>query len=161
MRKTVTVPKNLIGAKIIDITNDELHGNFILTARSDFGEVFELFFAERCGDVELEIDRNDFNKGEILTNGGNSKMERQVNIGDSVIFHDPKGRAHNALVTTVWSPEMVNVVFVSGDDSRQDSYGRQTERATSLPHKSQSTVHGYYWRFADEEPNEYVPPQAV
>ena len=37
----------------------------------------------------------------------------------------------------------VNLVFVVGDESKTDSYGRQIERATSCPHESTQTAHGY------------------
>lgn len=87
--------------------------------------------------------------------------DREVEVGGRVIWHDAKGQPHNALVTTVWSKDCLNVVFVSGDDTKKDGYGRQTEHATSCQHKSLSTVHGYYWRFEDEEPNPYVAPAAV
>jgi hypothetical protein len=80
-------------------------------------------------------------------------------VGDVVVFHDPVARAHNALVTAVWSDACVNVVIVSGDGKRTDDYGRQTERHTSLLHKSDSPVHGMYWRFGDEDPNAVVQPQ--
>lgn len=85
-------------------------------------------------------------------------------IGDVVIYHDPKGQPFNAIVTCVWtgSPApLLNVVYVSGDDTRQDSYGRQIERSTSTMHKSQSMVHGAYWRWPEEEPNPRVAPAAV
>jgi hypothetical protein len=82
-------------------------------------------------------------------------------LGHAVIYHDPVGTPHDALVTAVWSPTCINVVFVSGDDTKQDPYGRQIERSTSIPHKSNSPVHGFYFRFADEEPNPYIKPQQV
>lgn len=85
--------------------------------------------------------------------------ERQPKVGDVVIWHDPTGVPHNALLTAVWSPTYVNLVIVSGDETRTDSYGRQIERNTSQTHKSQTKVHGNYWRYEDEEPNPYVPPQ--
>ena len=81
-----------------------------------------------------------------------------VKIGDNVVYHDPGGRPHNAVVNAVWSPPMVNLVFVSSDDSRTDAYGRQIERATSCYHKSQTKVHGSYWRYPEEEPNPVVKP---
>jgi hypothetical protein len=52
-------------------------------------------------------------------------------LGHAVIYHDPVGTPHDALVTAVWSPTYINVVFVSGDDTKQDPYGRQIERSTS------------------------------
>ncbi|PYS52433.1 MAG: hypothetical protein DMF68_01610 [Acidobacteria bacterium] len=86
--------------------------------------------------------------------------ERTPEVGKTIVFHDAKGQPHDALVTAVWSPTCINIVFVSQDALRQDSFGRQIERQTSLLHKGSTPVHGMYWRFSDEEPNPYVPPQA-
>lgn len=89
---------------------------------------------------------------------------RQPKIGDHVIYHEPDGTARHALVTCIFdgrdAAPLVNVTFVSGDEKRQDVYGRQSERATSTIHKSESTVHGCYWRWPDEEPNPVVAPSA-
>ena len=81
-----------------------------------------------------------------------------VKIGDNVVYHDPGGSPHNAVVNAVWSPPMVNLVYVSSDESRTDVYGRQIERATSCTHKSKTQVHGMYWRYLEEEPNPIVKP---
>jgi len=85
-------------------------------------------------------------------------MERTVKVGELVVWHDSLGNAHNALVTAVWTPNCINVVFVSGDETKTDPYGRQIERATSCSYKDQNRVHGFYWRFVEDEPNAYVPP---
>ena len=85
-------------------------------------------------------------------------MSKELHVGDVVIFHDARGRPHNALVTAVWSQECVNLVHASGDENRQDDYGRQIERPTSIEHVSRKSVHGYYFRLPEEKPNEYVPP---
>ena len=88
---------------------------------------------------------------------------RQPKIGDVVVYHEPDGTPRNALVIVVFdgheSP-LVNVMFASGDEKRQDSYGRQPERATSVVHKTATTVHGFYWRWPDEEANPVVQPSA-
>ena len=39
----------------------------------------------------------------------------------------------------------VNVVFVTPDDSKTDSYGRQIDRATSVPHRGSQPASGYYY----------------
>lgn len=75
-----------------------------------------------------------------------------IQIGDAVVYVDPVAVPHNALVTQVWSQECLNVVFVSGDTARGDSYGRQIERSTSLMHQSIVPVHGNYWRLPTETP---------
>ncbi len=86
-------------------------------------------------------------------------MEARVaHVGESVVWHDSTGTSHSALVTAVWGPTCINVVFVSSDKAKDDTYGRQIERATSCTHKSIQQVHGFYWRFEDEEPNAYTPP---
>lgn len=83
---------------------------------------------------------------------------KQVKVGDSVIFHNPSGEPHAAIITAVWSTFLVNLLYVSGDTTRTDVYGRQIERATSCSHVGKTTVHGNYWRFSEEEANQYVPP---
>ena len=86
---------------------------------------------------------------------------RQPTVGCHVIYHDPKGVPSEALVTAVWSnlpTGCLNLVHVSTDESKSDCYGRQIERVTSLCHKETMKVHGFYWRFPEEEPNHYVPP---
>jgi len=85
-------------------------------------------------------------------------MERQRNqVGAHVIFVDSRGLEHNALVTE-WhgtSSELnepaINLVFVSGDVRRVDTYGRQIERdPTSVVHKSHQSAPGNFWRWPDE-----------
>ena len=95
-----------------------------------------------------------------------ASTSRAVNVKDHVIYHDEKGRSHQALVTAVHGPNTdgsipcINLVFVSGDETRQDQYGRQIERLTSIVHKSNSSAHGFYFRFEDEEPNPRAETQS-
>jgi hypothetical protein len=85
--------------------------------------------------------------------------KRMPEVGKTVVFHDSKGVGHEALVVCVHFEECINLVYVSGDESRQDVNGRQIERESSCQHKSVvGGVHGQYWRFPDEEPNEYSQP---
>jgi hypothetical protein len=77
---------------------------------------------------------------------------RKPQFGEAVVYVDPVGVAHPALITQPWGDTCVNLVFVSKDDAKHDSYGRQLERSTSLMHQSVVPVHGNYWRFSDEEP---------
>jgi hypothetical protein len=100
-------------------------------------------------------------------------MPRHPQVGDAIVYHDENGGAHNAVVTCYWGQPTLpdgkenedigclNLVFVSGDESRHDQYGRQIERLTSIAHKSTMHVHGFYWRWPDEEPNEYIAPSSV
>lgn len=78
-----------------------------------------------------------------------------------IVFCDSYGRDHDALVTAVWSDTCVNLVFVSGDESRKDSFGRQIERETSVCHASQAGAHGNYFRHHDEARVPFKAPQSV
>lgn len=90
-------------------------------------------------------------------------MEREYKVGQHVIFVDPTGVRHDALVTVWWTWDKAssyqsntgmpgcNVVFVSDDERKSDQYGRQIEeRFTSVLHKSYQPAHGNYWMFPDE-----------
>lgn len=80
-----------------------------------------------------------------------------VAVGDNVVFVDPVGKEHSALVTAVWGAPhgmvgddgpkpSINVVFVTGDESQTDRYGRQIARNTSVVHASNQQAHGMFWR---------------
>ncbi len=90
-------------------------------------------------------------------------MERKYDLNARIVYVDPKGERHSALVTVWWTgsdpiPEYVsatgepgcNLVFVSNDPDRRDPYGRQLERATSVVHKSKQPAAGNYWCWPDE-----------
>lgn len=82
-------------------------------------------------------------------------------VGDVVVYHEPDGQGRNALITSVHggSPYyLVNLIFVSGNENETDVYGRQTSRATSVTHKSNTDVHGNYWHYLEETPNPYKEP---
>ena len=82
----------------------------------------------------------------------------QPKVGQAVKWHDPNGVEHDAILTAVWTPTMVNLVVVSKDEGKTDQYGRQIERYTSQQHGSINKVHGFYWRLPEEAPNPYTPP---
>ncbi len=86
---------------------------------------------------------------------------KKPEVGEHIIFHDSRGEARNAVITAVYSDTCVNAVYVSGDESRQDSYGRQTERTASCNHKSMTGAFGNYWRYPSEEPREFNQPLAA
>lgn len=72
-------------------------------------------------------------------------------VGDYVIYVDPKGIEHDALVTIVWSDtdvsRCINLVYVSDNPGEEDSYGRQTKHITSVQHQScMQGVPGNYWK---------------
>jgi hypothetical protein len=83
-------------------------------------------------------------------------------VGAHVVYVDPVAGQHEALITAVWGDPkdcpLVNLVYVEPDNTRQDSYGRQISRATSLCHLSKSNVHGQYYMMSDETPNPIVKP---
>jgi hypothetical protein len=98
-------------------------------------------------------------------------MLHYPNVGDVVVFHDQKGVAHNALVTcyhgqvdeageVCGNVGCVNLIFVSGDESRKDGYGRQTEHESSVPYVVGWNAHGFYWRWQDDKPIPYREPAA-
>ncbi len=66
--------------------------------------------------------------------------------GDTVIYTDEIRNDHQALVTAVWGPDCINVVFASPDESKTDSYGRQIERSTSVARYSESNNYGRCFR---------------
>ena len=78
--------------------------------------------------------------------------EGQVKIGDTCVYVDEKGIPHDALITAVWMGEFgvnqfpgLNLVYISRDENRDDTYGRQIERETSVIHKGVQPAHGRYW----------------
>lgn len=92
-----------------------------------------------------------------------------VTIGDAILFVDEFARPRPALVTAVWrenphySPTTpapgVNLVIVSEDPAREDTYGRQITRETSVVHATNQPAHGCYWRRLDEEPKASERPR--
>jgi hypothetical protein len=59
-------------------------------------------------------------------------MERELKVGQHVIFIDSLRKPHDAVVTAAWSPTCCNLVIVSDDAEKTDTYGRQIERHTSV-----------------------------
>lgn len=72
-----------------------------------------------------------------------------MKIGDAVTYVDEYSRERPALVTTVGNDRpdtWVNLLFVSDDPARQDDYGRQIERRSSVSHQSSQQAPGNYWK---------------
>ncbi len=93
---------------------------------------------------------------------GVKKMEHRAPVvEETVVWHDTKGKGHEVLVTAVHNDHVINIVRVSNNKNEQDQYGRQLKRESSVTHKSMSQVHGNYWRFPWEDPNQKQPPQQV
>ena len=103
-------------------------------------------------------------------------LVKQPHVGDVVVFTDSVGVDHNALVTAVFGDAQVcesehyptgkmlfmpclNAVWVSGDERKQDPYGRQIERDhTSIVHAHGQPAGGVYWRWAGDPKNAIVEP---
>lgn len=103
------------------------------------------------------------------------KCERQLQVGDAVIFYDEYSRPHNALITAVWGESYVvscetesdlkfmggiqekvqepscNLLFVSIDEKKDDTYGRQIERKTSCVHAGSQSAPGWSWSWPEEK----------
>ena len=87
------------------------------------------------------------------------EQTRELHVGDVVIYYNPVGKPFIALVTAVWSKTCLNVVIISPDESKTDTYGRQIERYTSLGWLGMGgQVYGNNWGFLDEQPNPIVAP---
>lgn len=77
--------------------------------------------------------------------------EKIPEVRDVVTFVDDRGNEHNALVTAVFGsgPDgnpSINMVIVSSDPSKEDPFGRQMERKTSVVHQENQAAHGMYWK---------------
>ncbi|NIO74768.1 MAG: hypothetical protein GTN69_02480 [Armatimonadetes bacterium] len=100
-------------------------------------------------------------------------MFEKLEVGSQVIYTDKHFVDRVALVTAIWgSPDWrdhcpdamgqmhvpcINLVYVSGDSAKDDPYGRQLERDTSVVHASSQPAGGSCWRMADEP----RPPMGV
>ena len=86
--------------------------------------------------------------------------KKQLKAGDHIIYVDPKGVRRDALCNIVWGAVEAyksdagepgcNLVFITNDETRTDTYGAQIERATSVVHKSKQPAHGNYWCWPSE-----------
>lgn len=96
-------------------------------------------------------------------------MEK-LSVGCHVIFTDEHFVDRDAIVTAIWTAShefakngfvphddeyikstSLNLVYVSGDSSKDDPYGRQIERSTSVVHASFQGAGGACWRFINEK----------
>lgn len=87
-----------------------------------------------------------------------------LKVGAHVIWTDAVGKQHPAIVTAVWGDPAncvpcINLVVVSDDESKQDTYGRQIERQTSVVHRSTQPAHGWYYMMPGDTPNPVAPVQ--
>ena len=90
-------------------------------------------------------------------------MERKYEVGQHVKFIDEYRKPHDALILIWWKgpgwPEPYtgengepgcNLVLVDPDPQKEDSYGRQIDRKTSLVHLSNNPGKGFCWCWPDE-----------
>jgi hypothetical protein len=80
------------------------------------------------------------------------KEVSMATVGSRVIYTDPVGREHDALVTADWGNTptgSINLVYVSDDEASTDQYGRQIERKTSVVHKESQAAPGNFWHGVD------------
>lgn len=76
-----------------------------------------------------------------------------------IVYGDHFGVEHDGLCTAVWGSNefeddgtgapSINVVYVSKDETKTDTYGRQIERDTSVPHRGSQPAPGNYWRLKE------------
>lgn len=70
-------------------------------------------------------------------------------VGAPVIYVDELSQRHQALITACWGPDLgvnaINLVYVSGDGTQTDPYGRQIARASSVSAQGPHTAHGRYY----------------
>lgn len=81
-------------------------------------------------------------------------MKTFVEIGGHVVWVDPMGVPHDALVTAIWGGRdqnpSINVVVVNRDDGQTDSYGQKIQRETSVVHRVNQGAHGRFWYLPSE-----------
>lgn len=76
----------------------------------------------------------------------------RAEVGQACTFVDSLGRERAAIVTSSWKNgdeskgDGVNVVVVDINEAKTDTYGRQVERFTSVPHQSTQPAPGMYWK---------------
>lgn len=88
-----------------------------------------------------------------------SIVEKQLSVGSHVVYTDQFSVRHDAVVTAVWGEISAykpntpmpgcNLVFVSGDETKTDPYGRQIERETSVVHVSNQPAKGRFWSWPE------------
>jgi len=76
-------------------------------------------------------------------------MERELKVGQTITFFDEFRVPHDALVTAWWGPTCCNLIYVSKDPKKDDTWGNQIERQSSVIHKS-AQAFGNFWCWTDE-----------
>jgi hypothetical protein len=74
----------------------------------------------------------------------------QLVEGGYVVYTDPRGAVHPALVTAIHGDRTgkpaINVAWCDPDLER-DGWGWPIERASSVVHRDNQSAHGNYWDF--------------
>lgn len=78
-------------------------------------------------------------------------VTREEHRGTACVYYDPRGKAFDALITEVWGPQCVNVVYVNDVEGQRDNYGQKLLRSTSVMHGDIQQAHGNYWLLPNEE----------
>jgi len=78
-----------------------------------------------------------------------TEEEATNHLNSSQYYDDKPEQKAEQIATLIGSAHTIpciNVVYLSGDESKTDSYGRQLERdMTSVQHRSATTAPGRYW----------------
>jgi hypothetical protein len=72
-------------------------------------------------------------------------------VGKSCVYVDPRGEAFDALITAVWGPQCINVVYINTVAGQTDNYGQKLLRSTSVMHGEIQQAHGNYWLLTGED----------
>lgn len=85
-------------------------------------------------------------------------VTREQHRGISCVYFDPRGQAFAALITEVWGPQCVNLIYVNDVEGQRDSYGQKLLRATSVMHGSIQQAHGNYWLLTGDTREPFPQP---
>lgn len=69
----------------------------------------------------------------------------------TAVHGEPHKATHYQTGEEVLSYPCVNLVFVVNDEERQDQYGRQIERETSVMHYGGYAASGFFWCHPEDE----------
>jgi len=75
----------------------------------------------------------------------------KADVGSACTFYDTRGRAYPALITAVWGPQCINLIYVNDVEGQTDSYGQKMIRSSSVMHGSFQQAHGNYWMLPGED----------
>ena len=80
-----------------------------------------------------------------------TEVTREQHRGKACVYVDPRGKSFDALITEVWGPQCVNLIYVNDHEGQRDSYGQKMLRAASIMHGSYQQAHGNYWLLPGED----------